>query len=61
MATIHLAGSIALFLFGGVITIFGLVTFIESGPLSQPFGLIYFSIGVVMIILGVIVAQMSKN
>ena len=63
MATIHLAGSIVLFLFGGVIIIFGLLTLNSVGPLYaiQSSGLLYFGIGVVMIVAGVFVAKMSKS
>ena len=68
MATIHLAGSIVLFLFGGVITLFGLVSLDVSNPVSDDARLIlglsgfhFFVIGVFMIVTGVFVAQMSKS
>ena len=64
MATIHLAGSIVLFLFGGVITLVGI------GTMANPFynGIIFglsgfylFVVGVFMIVIGVFVAMMSKS
>ena len=61
MAVIHLAGSIALFLFGGVITIFGLVTLNSSYNYEASSGWLYFYIGVVMIVIGVVVAMLSKS
>ena len=68
MATIHLAGSIVLFLFGGVITLFGLVSLDVSNPVSDDARLIlgltgfhFFVIGVFMIVIGVFVAQMLKS
>ena len=66
MATIHLAGSIVLFLFGGVITLFGLVGLDVGNPLANRivFGLSgfhFFVIGVFVIVTGVFVAQMSKS
>ena len=64
MATIHLAGSIVLFLFGGVITIIGLLGLragMEAGGILILSGFHYFAIGVVMIAIGVLVAMMSKS
>ena len=68
MATIHLAGSIVLFIFGGVTTLFGLVSLDVSNPVSDDARLIlglsgfhFFVIGVFMIITGVFVALASKN
>ena len=68
MATIHLAGSIVLFLFGGVITLFGLVSLDVSNPVSDDARLIlglsgfhFFVIGVFMIVTGVFVALKSKS
>ena len=65
MATIHLAGSIVLFLFGGVITVIGIVFMTATNPLWQDgFGLSgfhFFVIGVFVIVTGVFVARMSKS
>ena len=61
MATIHLAGSIVLFLFGGVITLFGLVGLNASNLVVGLSGFHFFVIGVFMIITGVFVALKSKS
>ena len=64
MATIHLAGSIVLFLFGGVITLVGLVGWnagMEAGGILVLSGFHYFAIGVFVIVTGVFVTQMSKS
>ena len=63
MATIHLAGSIVLFLFGGVITLFGLLA-MSSPSFHEALGLSgfhFFVIGVFVIITGVFVALTSKK
>ena len=65
MATIHLAGSIVLFLFGGVITLFGFVGSVSSKMLSLHSDSInwffLFVIGVLVIVAGVFVAIKSKR
>ena len=67
MATIHLAGSIVLFLFGGVITLFGLVSLDVSNPVSDDARLIlglsgfhFFVIGLFVIVTGYLLLKSQK-
>ena len=66
MATIHLAGSIVLFLFGGVITIVGLFgMYVYSVGWASLEGLniafILLVVGGCMILSGILVAMMSRS
>ena len=61
MGTIHLAGSIALFLFGGVILILGFLGWMASSIWGSPIPIITMGIGVVLILLGVLVARLSQK
>jgi len=63
MATIHLAGSIVLFLFGGVITLFGVYAMSVSNnwTFNGLSGFHFFMIGVFMILAGVFIALQSKS
>ena len=70
MATIHLAGSIALFLFGGLLLIFGLFaillcwsfnSWVDGSCGGYVNGVAYFVGGIGMIIGGVVLAMRSSK
>jgi len=59
MATIHLSGSIALFLFGGLIILIGV--FFSSTQVEHSILVLLVCIGIFLIGAGVFVATMSKK
>ena len=62
MATIHLAGSIALFLFGGLLIFIGIALYALYANFAELSILVLiFCIGIFLISAGVFVANMSKS